>query len=91
MVALDLLGRRSALRVIWELRDKTLTFRVLQAAADTNPALLNARLKELRACGLVLHGGAGYSLTPLGRELVQLLLPFSDWAAKWGKSIERPL
>ena len=83
MVALDLLGRRSALRVIWELRDKTLTFRVLQAAADTNPALLNARLKELRACGLVLHDGAGYSLTPLGRELEQLLMPFSEWAAKW--------
>ena len=83
MVALDLLGRRSALRVIWELRDKTLTFRVLQAAADTNPALLNARLKELRACGLVLHDGAGYSLTPMGRELEQLLMPFSEWAAKW--------
>jgi len=65
------------------LRDKTLTFRVLQAAADTNPALLNARLKELRACGLVLHDGAGYSLTPLGRELEQLLMPFSEWAAKW--------
>jgi DNA-binding HxlR family transcriptional regulator len=91
MVALDLLGRRCALRVIWELRDRTLTFRVLQAAADTNPALLNARLKELRACGLVLHDGAGYSLTPLGRELEQLLMPFSEWAAKWGKSFERPL
>ena len=51
MVALDLLGRRGALRVIWELRNKTLTFRLLQAAADTNPALLNTRLKELRACG----------------------------------------
>ncbi len=91
LVALDLLGRRGALRVIWELRSKTLTFRLLQAAADTNPALLNTRLKELRACGLVLHDGEGYALTPLGRELEQILMPFSEWAAKWGKSIERPL
>ncbi|MEW5864097.1 MAG: hypothetical protein AB1773_10975, partial [Pseudomonadota bacterium] len=32
---LDLLGRRRALRVIWELRgDRRLTFRALQAACD---------------------------------------------------------
>ena len=87
MVALDLLGRRGALRVIWELRGKTLTFRRLQAAAGTNPALLNTRLKELRGSGLVVHAGNGYALTPLGRELEQILMPFSEWAARLGKAI----
>jgi len=29
MVALDVLGRRGALRVLWELRDASLTFRAL--------------------------------------------------------------
>ena len=59
MALLDLLGRRMALRILWELSraDAPLTFRALQGAADTNPALLNTRLKELRAAGLVVHGG----------------------------------
>src|SRR6266480_959095 len=51
MALLDLLGRRMTLRVLWELSrsGEPLTFRALQGAADTNPALLNTRLKELRA------------------------------------------
>jgi DNA-binding HxlR family transcriptional regulator len=88
MVALDLLERRGALRVLWELREKSLTFRLLQAAADTNPALLNTRLKELRDASLVEHVGEGYQLTGWGRELVQALMPLSDWASRWGKAMK---
>ncbi|MDT5014429.1 MAG: hypothetical protein QOD39_589, partial [Mycobacterium sp.] len=40
MVALDMLGRRGALRVLWELRADPLTFRTLQAACETNPGSL---------------------------------------------------
>src|SRR5688572_14314508 len=84
MVALDLLGRRAALRVLWELRgDGPLTFRALQDAAATNPALLNTRLKELREAGLVEHDG-GYRLTADGRALLQALQPLSVWAEAWG-------
>jgi len=89
MVALDLLGRRGCLRVLWELREKSLTFRVLQAAAATNPALLNTRLKELRAAGIVEHSDAGYRLTHLGRELEQVLESLSEWANRWGEALER--
>jgi DNA-binding HxlR family transcriptional regulator len=89
MVALDLLGRRGCLRVLWELREQSLTFRVLQAAAATNPALLNTRLKELRAAGLVEHGESGYRLTRLGRELEQVLESLSEWANRWGEELER--
>jgi DNA-binding HxlR family transcriptional regulator len=85
MVALDLLGRRGALRILWELRHgEPMTFRLLQAAAATNPALLNTRLAELRAAGLVGHEGEGYLLTAIGKELLLALRPFSEWASKWG-------
>lgn len=82
MALLDLLGRRGALRVLWELRGDALNFRALQEACDTNPGLLNTRLKELRAAGLVDHSPLGYVLTPRGRELQALLLPLSTWAQR---------
>src|SRR5262245_17537399 len=85
MVALDLLGRRAALRVLWELRGDALTFRALQEAVDTNPALLNTRLKELREAGLVDHDG-GYRLTADGRALLSALQPLWSWAETWGST-----
>jgi len=88
MVALDLLGRRSALRVLWELRGAALTFRALQEAAATNPALLNTRLKELRAAGLIENGADGYALTRRGQDLLRALQPLSAWAARWGATLE---
>lgn len=90
MVALDLLGRRTALRILWELREAALTFRALQEACETNPALLNTRLKELREAQLVDHGEAGYALTPLGVKLVQSLLPLVRWADDWAKAQRKP-
>ena len=84
MVALDLLGRRAALRVLWELRGDALTFRALQDAVGTNPALLNTRLKELREVGLVDHEG-GYHLTATGRELLAAIQPLSQWAQRWSR------
>lgn len=84
MVALDLLGRRGCLRILWELRDgQPLTFRALQDAAQTNPSVLNTRLKELREAGLVQHLGEGYQLTAGGSELLAALQPLSAWAQRW--------
>ena len=89
MVVLDLLGRRGALRILWELRHGvSMTFRVLQAAAATNPALLNTRLAELRSARLVEHDGSGYLLTPIGKELLVALRPLSGWARKWGTEMD---
>jgi DNA-binding HxlR family transcriptional regulator len=85
MVVLDLLGRRAALRIVWELRrGDQLTFRALQDACETNPSLLNTRLKELRGVGLVEHAAGGYLLTPEGRKLMASLQPLCDWAGAWG-------
>ncbi len=89
MVLLDLLGRRMALRIIWELYNATapLTFRELEAAAETNPSVLNARLKELRDAKIVEHGGSGYCLSAEGRSLAGLILPIHAWAETWASRL----
>jgi DNA-binding HxlR family transcriptional regulator len=89
MVLLDLLGRRMTLRILWELRNRRLTFRALQEAAETNPSVLNARLKELREAQLVEHGDEGYALTPQGKQLLETFLPLHIWADAWAKSLAR--
>lgn len=88
MVALDLLGRRGALRVLWELRGRAMTFRALQAASEMNPASLNKRLKELRELDIVSHSDAGYHLTAHGRALMSALNPLQDWATRWARSVD---
>lgn len=85
MVLLDLLGRRMALRILWELSNDAApsTFRQLQEAAGTNPSVLNARLKELREAGIVERGEGGYRLAPEGRSLVTGIMPLQAWAEAW--------
>lgn len=84
MALLDLLGRRWALRVIWELRHEPLSFRELQARCDAlSSSVLNARLGELRAAGVVAAGEGGYELTTEGQELLVLYPPLNDWAERW--------
>jgi DNA-binding HxlR family transcriptional regulator len=89
MALLDLLGRRMALRILWELRDRRLTFRALQEAAETNPSVLNARLAELRAAHLIDHGADGYGLTPHGKDLLTTFLPLHAWADQWAKTFAK--
>jgi DNA-binding HxlR family transcriptional regulator len=88
MVALDVLGRRGALRVLWELRGGALTFRALQAASEMNPGSLNTRLKELRALRIVDHSDGGYHLTHEGLSLMAALQPLQAWADDWAQQAE---
>ena len=83
MVVLDVLGRRGALRVLWELRDGPLTFRALQAACESNPGSINTRLKELRDLAIIEHQDAGYRLTKQGRRLAKVLNSLQVWADEW--------
>jgi len=88
MAALDLLGRRWSLRVLWELRETALTFRGLQAACgEVSPSVLQQRLKDLRAAALISHDGNGYGLTDLARRLMPVLLALQDWAETWAREI----
>jgi DNA-binding HxlR family transcriptional regulator len=90
MALLDLLGRRWTLRILWELRGEALTSRALRAACDeVSPTVLQARLSELREAGFVaLAAEGGYSLTPLGRELSENVLPLHRFAERWRKRTE---
>lgn len=84
MALLDLLGRRWTLRVIWELRSDTLTFRELQARCDAmSPSVLNLRLAELRNAGVIeALEESGYRLTDDGSSLLHALAPLEDWATR---------
>ncbi len=88
MALLDLLGRRWALRIVWELRDAALTSRALRAVCDeASPTIMQTRLTELRDAGLVELTEAGYGLTPLGRELMQLFMPLHHFAERWDRMV----
>lgn len=87
MALLDLLGRRWALRVLWELHADVLTFRELQARCEgMSSSVLNQRLRELRAAGIVeLRDRVGYQLTQEGQALLAALTPLNDWAVRWSQ------
>jgi len=88
MALIDLIGRRWVLRIVWELRERPLTFRALQSACGgLSPSVLNQRLAELREAALVDAQDEGYALSALGRELLTLLLPLTRWADKWAKAL----
>ncbi len=88
MAAMDLLGRRGALRLLWELREgRVLTFRALAEACEAPPGTLNTRLKELRQAGIV-GAEEGYRLTPLGRDLLAALDPLLAWAETWAAATD---
>lgn len=86
MALLDLLGRRWALRVIWELREETLTFRELQQrCGKMSSSVLNQRLAELRAADIVEAGAEGYALSDEGVQLLDLYPALNAWAERWAK------
>lgn len=85
MALLDLLGRRWALRVVWELREQPLTFRALQErCAGMSSSVLNQRLHELRAAEILELARDGYRLTSEGRRLLDAYTPLEAWAERWG-------
>src|SRR5687767_1980742 len=78
MALLDLLGRRWALRILWELNASPATFRDLQErCGGVSPSVLNQRLAELRDARVVGTSSDGYTLTQDGSELMDLMTPLS--------------
>ena len=91
LAALDLLGRRWSLRVLWELRDGALGARALLARCEgLSSSVLYDRLRELTGAGLIRRDPAeAYELTAIGRSLGAALDPLDDWAKQWGRSRSR--
>ncbi|HSD11169.1 MAG TPA: helix-turn-helix domain-containing protein [Candidatus Binatia bacterium] len=88
---LEFLGRRWMLRVLWELGDDSLTFRVLRARCDgISPSVLNRRISELREAGIVEpRSTGGYRLTEEGRSLLRALRSIGHWAKRRAAPIRR--
>ena len=83
MALLDLLGRRWAMRVIWELRLGPMTFRELQArCGGISSSVLAQRLAELREAGIA---GEGNVLTSEGESLLDAYKPLGEWADRWAR------
>lgn len=91
MAALDLLGRRWALRALWELSREPRGFRALQAdCGDVSSSVLRERLLELVDARLAEQDASGrYALTPLGAELGAALAPLGAWAQRWSRALAR--
>jgi DNA-binding HxlR family transcriptional regulator len=79
--ALDLLGRRWALRLVWELRRSTLSFSELRQRTGISPSVLSSRLGELTDGGVLEQDvGRRYRLSGRGRELARVLYELNRWA-----------
>lgn len=78
---LDLLGRRWAMRLIWELRRDALGFSALRERCEVSPSVLSTRLAELSEAAIVERDDTRrYRLTAAGRELARLLYEINRWA-----------
>lgn len=80
--ALEMAGRRWALRVVWELRIGPLNFRALQAACNkVSPSVLQRRLHELRELGIIEKiPRLGYRLSTIGERLFVVLAQLDKWS-----------
>ncbi|MRR16521.1 MAG: transcriptional regulator [Deltaproteobacteria bacterium] len=88
IVLLELLGRRWALRILWELsQNGASSFRVLQDhCGGISPTVLNARLYELREAGIIeLREREGYVITKEGVKLCGVVEQLDTWARGWAK------
>ena len=90
MAAMDLLGRRWTLRVLWEMRTGPVGARALLAACEgLSSSVLYERLRDLTDASLVVQTESGdYDLTKLGRELGNSLQPLDAWARRWSKALD---
>ena len=80
---LDLLGRRWALRLVWELRRTTLSFSELRDQTGISPSVLSARLAELTEADILERDiGRRYRLSGRGRELTRILYELNRWAER---------
>ena len=88
MAALDLLGRRWALRILWELRDGPVGARALLSRCDRmSSSVLYERLRELTSAGLITRDQDGaYQLTEMGASLSSALMPLIAWAQHWAET-----
>jgi DNA-binding HxlR family transcriptional regulator len=89
LALLDLLGRRWALRILWELRQQPASFQLLQRRCDSmSTSVLSQRLGELREAQLVEKDQTGdYSLSESGARLLARLDGIDEWTQEWARAL----
>ena len=86
----ELLGRRHALGLVWELRGPAQPFRTLTKRLGAADDRLSQRLRELREGGLLeVDEGGDYRLSSEGRRLLDALERLSDFADGWAAMTPR--
>jgi DNA-binding HxlR family transcriptional regulator len=85
LAAMDLLGQRWIVRVIWELEPGSLGFLELRRRMNNcSSSMLSERLQQLSAAGLVIKNEAGaWELTATGTRLGEALNGVWDWSKTW--------
>ncbi|UCZ60487.1 MULTISPECIES: winged helix-turn-helix transcriptional regulator [Mycolicibacterium] len=89
MAAFDLLSRRWAISVLWELRGGPVGFRELSRALPTiSSSVLATRLRELTEVQITETTNTGkYSLTAVGVDLLYALAPLKAWSHGWARQL----
>ena len=93
MRLLDLLQRRWALRVLYEVAQRgPLSWSEVQAACDgVSPSVLSQRLRELCEAGLLEQDAQRrYEIGRDGEELETILLGLDAWAKRWARRSAAP-
>ncbi|HET6154289.1 MAG TPA: helix-turn-helix domain-containing protein [Marmoricola sp.] len=87
MAVMDLLGRRWALRILWELSHEPMRALDLKGRCDDmSSSVLYQRLRELSEAGLVSQDDqARFAVTPLGGDLRAALEPLNVWSRRWAE------
>lgn len=89
MAIFDLLGRRWAMGIVWQLADGPLSFSALQSRCDSiSPTILSTRIKDLTEAKIIERSLDGYRLTKIGEDLFAILEPFQKWAMSWAKTVK---
>lgn len=91
LAAMDLLGQRWMLRVIWELEPGPLGFLELRRRmGNCSSSMLSVRLARLVEAGVVeKNPDKSYELAPAGRELGFALEKIWAWSDRWAGNLER--
>ena len=89
LALLDLLGRRWALRILWELHVEPASFQTLQHRCDSmSTSVLSQRLGELRDAQLIEKDRDGdYALSEAGVQLLARLDGIDQWTQEWARTI----
>lgn len=89
MAIFDLLGRRWAMGIVWQLSAGPLTFGELQSRCTSiSPTVLSSRIKDLTEARLLERTLEGYQLTRTGQDLFDILHPFEKWSNGWAKMVK---